>query len=137
MYFKSDKQPYCRWCGKAIRKATDYHIVSAPFDRSDDPVLTSQQDCQRQQNAKVVYVRYSREGDYWHNRAVQEGKIKPEDRLVSDYRTWDGESYEDEFFCTNTCAIRFARSIARNTSYATESYRQASRKEESHGTERV
>jgi hypothetical protein len=108
MSFKSPTQPLCLNCKGKIRKYTD------PRTWVRDKVYRSLADVQRDNNAQVVHIRYDtvREGtSVWLN-AIEAG-AKIGEQIVSDYSTWDGESYEDEFFCGGPCRNRFAYSIAR------------------------
>jgi hypothetical protein len=102
MAFKSSTQPLCRWCGKRIRKDTDWvycrdqepeekfrtaigrYVVASPKTKAE---------CQALVNETVVSVRRG------HNSETK-------DRIYS-FGTWDGESYVDEFFCTGEHAKFF------------------------------
>jgi len=101
--------PLCRCCGKSIPKRTiTYHVMEpdsvqsiseSPFWKTVRPPhrLTSKAECQRYTNHPIVSVRYS---DY-------------KGRHVTSFSAWDGESYEDPFFCNGTCARDFAYLMAR------------------------
>lgn len=90
---KCKEQPFCKWCGKKIRKFTEstifYHHKGAPKTREE---------ARRMTNRSIVSVRYS---DY------------PE-RHVSNFSTWDGETYESAHFCADTtCGVSYAYKMAR------------------------
>ena len=118
-HFISDTQPLCRGCGRPIAKWTDsYSVVEHRHYRPDGPaegrahverfgsgqrvidcpIPRSKGDCQRLVNETVVNVQYSKGEN---------------DRFVVRFSTWDGQSYQDEFFCTNNCAIALGYAMAR------------------------
>lgn len=113
--FKSNKPPLCRYCGKPIKKWT----ISVYFDRPENKTGNysiyriespkSLKETQRLFNEKVVSVRYHGEGN---------------DRSVWTATLWDGESYEDEFFCNGEDAKRFAYVMAR-AGHRTKSHQNA------------
>ncbi|MBN9310849.1 MAG: hypothetical protein J0I99_00530 [Devosia sp.] len=111
------KQPYCRYCGKAIRKRTttvyfvntqeekerqdrvssySKHVVGAPMTRAEAQLLVG--------NERIVSHR-------------KRGTIIDGDR-IDRVTTWDGESYESQFFCTGDHAQRFAYAVLRTEKYA-------------------
>ena len=116
--FVSDTQPLCRGCDRPIAKWTEsYNVIEHRHYRPDGPaegrahvtrfgsaraidcpIPRSKDDCQRLVNETVVNVQYSKD---------------PNDRYVVRFSTWDGESYRDEFFCTNNCAIALGYAMAR------------------------
>lgn len=111
--------PACRYCRGRIAKATTtYHLSEGPYElkqyagRLFNMRLPSEQmpkslaDCRRLVNEQVVSVRY------W-------GK----DKTVRAFSTWDRVSYEDQFFCSNTCAIAFAYVVAREWYQASQEAR--------------
>ena len=100
MAFKSPVQPLCRSCGKPIAKRTKMHSV-----RGSEQPLRSKADAQKLTNERVIFLRYHTETDAY---------MKPTGkRRIWFFTTWDGESYVDEFFCTNNCAMRLAYACAR------------------------
>jgi len=119
---KSNTQPYCRWCGKPLRKDTEWHYRGA--DRANKANrLHSKADCQRQVNQKVISVKYHQDYDDW--RGPSHGEPVGE-RYVYSFSTWDGESYEAAdytgFFCSNLCAFRLGVSAARDHHLASPDY---------------
>lgn len=122
---KFSTQPLCRYCGRGIAKHTDsWRIEHTSFDTSrrdsrlrkgavfcDKPPLTQAQ-AQRLVNAQIVSVRYS---DLW-DKLGDDGMVHSSDtetiRHIGHLTTWDGESYEDPYFCNGTCRTRFAYVMA-------------------------
>lgn len=118
MTYASKSQPLCRCCGTPIAKSTrsirvrkepyvDHYTIERPDfsigaergakkietvtqprfkDTLYETVLRSKADCQRYTNGTVTAVSYNN------------------DRTVSHFYVWDGESYESQFFCSNVCA---------------------------------
>jgi hypothetical protein len=84
-------QPNCLQCGKPIPKKTEWQ----EYRHTDENAPRSKAEAQRLFNATVVGLRY------W-----------PSGRACSVF-TWDGESYQDEYFCAKQCAERFGRRAAR------------------------
>jgi hypothetical protein len=117
MAFKSPTQPLCRYCGQGIRKHTERHYVRTEKDRGGMPRDTkvvperirSKAECQKLTNEQVVSVQYSEDREY--NPYSYESAVK--DRYVSSFTTWDGESWEDEFFCNGQHAAYFGYASAR------------------------
>lgn len=114
------KQPFCRCCGKPIRKRTRlvYIETKASDQRYDGSFIRyavvapdarprTKADCQRLTNQQVV--------------AVQRDDTKEFIRL---FHEWDGESYQDDLFCTGTCAQAFGRAAALK-GFATDKYARA------------
>lgn len=119
--FKSPEQPYCRWCGKPIRKYTTHHYVNHPMGkhRDFDADLVSRESLQKRTNERIVSVKYHYEnesyedlnpGEIYDKRIVRRVSGR---RTVYSYTTWDGESYVNEFFCNNDCEMALGRSAAR------------------------
>lgn len=109
MPYQSKEQPYCRMCGKPIKKHVrtvwvesttadrQYHR-SSEFSRhayADD--VRTKADCQRLTNGHVVSVNRSH---------------KPE--FIRRFGEWDGESYLDKHFCGGPCTTSFAYMMARD-----------------------
>lgn len=110
MIHKSSTQPFCRYCGNPIRKATNtiwFGRESASTIHSSITRIPAfpvdQADAQRYSNARIVSVRYS----------VAFQTERQGHRYVETATTWDGESYQDEFFDTGNCAQAFGRLMAR------------------------
>jgi hypothetical protein len=123
MTVTADRQPFCRCCGKAIRKWTKKHHFGSHFSSEDgnwtyhEARPVSAADAQRAAgNAKIISLRWSSPYETEKNDGVA---------YVEQATTWDGESYEDDLFCTMRCAADFGRGIARTTTYATDAYRDA------------
>ncbi len=84
----------CIVCGRAIRKrvvdimvlpvtGTTGHSIRVDVEAD----LRTKADCARHTNAPfIVAIRRNREG------------------FVTRFGTWDGESFVDRYFCTNSCA---------------------------------
>lgn len=114
MPFKSNVQPYCRCCGKPVAKTTE-KVYFGPTNkmlngayfavRSDDMPLTKE-DAQRLLNEKVVSVKYYDP----EKGTLTSGVGSP--KHVESVTTWDGESYKDEFFCSDPCAVQMAYAFA-------------------------
>jgi hypothetical protein len=125
MLIKLTERPHCRCCGKPIRKWTDnvwgYEIKK---------LYRSKADVQRDRNDVVTSVEYDTVTDgttHWDYLMKLGAKVG--DRLVVRFHVWDGETYEDAFFCSGTCSSRFARMVAKNhPEIATTAYRVAMHK---------
>lgn len=128
------KQPYCRYCGKKIRKRTHtVRFVDAfrPYMRND--TFTSyvigrpanKAEAARLVNQEIVAVRKGRSIE------DERGISHLAADLINFVSTWDGESYEDEHFCNGYHAKLYAYMMARNhPEIATRAYWQALPKEE-------
>lgn len=109
-------QPLCRCCGNPIGKYTckvllrekregdtqTYHDSTAyEFMRTleVEKLPINREEAQRLTNRQIVSL------SYWP-------KTEDKPRRLSGFSEWDGETYADEFFCKNDCAIRFARLCA-------------------------
>ena len=124
MTYKSNEQPFCRWCGKAIPKRTTYVAVNDPtstarpadseFWRHIYPEQrpTSKDECQKLTNEKVVSVHYDYAEQNWIGEYPNRKLVESGARKVRDFRTWDGESYIDEFFCNGQHANWFGYAAA-------------------------
>lgn len=129
MTFKSTTQPLCLWCGKHIRKSTSPHwfghnvgFYAASRDRSfhhgERP--TSREEAQRYINEQIVSVEWSR--------LTHDGEVLPRSQqFIHRVGVWDGESYDDEFFCNGDHSRRFAYAAARK-GLAMPAYNEALRK---------
>jgi hypothetical protein len=105
--FRSSTQPLCMYCGKKIAKWTDSTTWIS------NKVYRSLADVQRDNNQKVVHVRYDTVMDgttRWDKLRALGAQVG--ERVVTDYSTWDGESYIDEFFCNGTCTRKYAYTMA-------------------------
>jgi hypothetical protein len=109
--FTSKEQPYCRACGRAIAKHTVRHSVhKKPTEnqRSDpgwwhhvyaDPLPKSKEECQPLTNGTITAVGYCRHG-------IDAG-------TVDTFYVWDGETYNDQYFCTGECARNWGYAMAK------------------------
>lgn len=92
-------RPLCRCCAKPIKKRTRSHTfghakaerLSWCTQHTERP--TTREEVQRLTNHQVVSIRK-------HNGFVYSAS------------TWDGESYMDRFFCTDTCGRAFGAMAA-------------------------
>lgn len=102
------KPPLCVYCGGAIRKRTTTvwvraggrraeHGPDSKFSRHIFPVTapTTIAECRRLTNLTVTAVTRSADG-----------------KTITRFHEWDGESYEDRFFCNGDHARRFAYVMA-------------------------
>lgn len=117
MSFKSATQPLCRFCGKPIRKRTDWvRFGVAPVElengrgRVERPATRAE--AQRFVNGKITASRFATAAriDAPDGRATRMIAV---DRYVREVSVWDGETYEDEFFCTGEHAKLFGYASAR------------------------
>lgn len=120
MTFKSPSQPFCRTCGTPIRRQTrtvwiendpGAMMSDSKFTRKIlcDPPPADIHACQALTNWKVTSVRRSQ-----HKAG----------RPIWAFNEWDGESYADEFFCKNDCAIAMGMAAA-STGSASAKWRAA------------
>ena len=135
--FKSKVQPLCRYCGKAIRKRTitvrlkpeptgnehpmegfsRYIFVGSTYPRT-------KAECQRLTNHAISAVRR-----YQPIKGVGlDWDEKTGESYIEQFTEWDGESYNDEFFCTGECAKNFGYMIASTSNTVTKAYNEAIRK---------
>lgn len=130
--FKSREQPLCRRCAARIRKVTvTVHCGQSnpgkvsTFSRSIPDKPKNRAECERLTNDRVVSL------SYWPSKSSAAagralGNEEPE-RYVGSFSTWDGESYDSEFFCSNACAQKFGHAAARQ-GFAMPAYNEAIRK---------
>jgi hypothetical protein len=111
-------QPYCRYCGKPIPKrthtvyfvaseeeksrhsawATWYsYVVGSPIDKQEAQLLT---------NGKIVSIK--------RGQSIN-GRI--DRNVIGTVTTWDGETYQDKFFCKGSHAQDFAYAVLRTEKY--------------------
>jgi hypothetical protein len=117
MTYKSTTPPLCRYCGKEIAKRTHGLFfgrrIAVGSDYIEKPADI--EEVRRLTNEQVVSVRRSspaEDGSSW----------------VLSATVWDGESYHDEFFCTQTHAAYFGELAARG-GQCTAAYKEALRKQ--------
>jgi hypothetical protein len=98
--FASKIQPYCRTCGRAIKRYTITNffgyanLQNSSSSRYHAEEIKTRDEAARQLNERVVSFRKGYRGK----------------AIVG---TWDGESYVDPYFCTERCAATFGRMAAR------------------------
>lgn len=127
MGFKSDKQPLCRYCGEKIPKRTDLVYVHATPPRTHIPEtkisLISSGKFKEEPTGKMIPIHVSphvigiprtkEEAQKLINLKIISVR-KGDDGVISRLGVWDGETYNDQFFCKNDCAIRYAYSMVRS-----------------------
>jgi hypothetical protein len=91
-------QPFCRCCGKSIRKRVVTHYFGQTQGGGYSSVMHPEEaktkaDAQRHINGEIISLRYGYQGN-----AIA--------------GVWDGESYIDDLFCTVACASAFGRMAA-------------------------
>jgi hypothetical protein len=117
--FKSSTQPLCRYSGKPIPKyTTTTYFGNGPTGTTIREYPRNQAEAQRYVNGKVVAVRY------WRKEEGYRPQGTPDHDFVHYATVWDGESYVDEFFASQTHAVRFAYLMARS-GYSTKAYNNA------------
>jgi hypothetical protein len=121
----SATQPFCRWCGKPLKKAArDVHILPMDTGATDAAMRATEYsryiktgtppktrvECQALTNLHVVSVSRSRGG-----------------KTISRFGEWDGESYEAswDYFCTSTCAAALGRAAVRDRDICGPAYNKA------------
>jgi hypothetical protein len=89
----------CLQCGKPLRLHTIKHWFASP--NSDEKPPTTVEELQRLTNYPIV-------------RVSGFGSNKPEEwwPYIEYFETWDGESYEDDTFCSDRCAAVYGRRAA-------------------------
>ena len=100
--FKSAIQPLCRACGKPIAKRTSGVLfgcthVSTFYYRTEKPLSIAV--VRTFFNEQVVSVSWRKDS--------QGNKL-----YIDGATIWDGETYEDEYFHSNVCAVHLARACA-------------------------
>jgi hypothetical protein len=97
---KSKTPPHCCNCGTPIAKVTRMIMFGGSNYRDErfDGKPKTRAEAQKYTNGVITS----------HRRSTGEAG-----GYISSINVWDGESYADEFFCTNRCAIDFARHFAR------------------------
>ena len=147
MAFKSKIQPLCRCCGKPIAKATTtvrFNIDPEPMadgnvvqrGRAESPKTKAEAQALIN-HGTVVSVRKGNRREFYtstiqdsHRMAGQPDR-KPfratrqtDEIIITEAGVWDGESWQAEYFDTNTCAITFAHAWAA-LGKATRAYNEA------------
>lgn len=121
---KQATQPLCRYCGGKIRKWTKAVFLHIPDEHTVhqgyidvDKFPQTKDECQKYTNAQIISVKRCKKYDYQTETTTDLG--------IDQFSTWDGESYEDAFFCSGAHAKDFAYMIARQTTYASREYHEA------------
>ncbi|UTC29690.1 hypothetical protein BAJUN_00600 [Bajunvirus bajun] len=113
-WFKG-QQPFCRNCGKPIKKKT-HSIFFGQSARSDEfstcrpEKPKSKDEVKRLVNEQVISVSWFRHGS---------------DPYIVGANTWDGETYVDDLFCTVRCGEAFGRVCASQQNLAMPAYHAA------------
>lgn len=103
-YQSSTAQPLCRNCGKRIKKLTNLVMFAAESDRVEGWWLyraafpKTKAEAQREVEQQIVSVSYA--SPYF---AEKRGHS-----YIDKATTWDGKSYQDEWFCGGNCRNAFA-----------------------------
>jgi hypothetical protein len=136
----SPTQPFCRWCGKPLRKFTrTVWIEKADSGRTEagraasdwsryvftDTPPTTKAECQALTNLRVISVHYTA--------LYQDGEQVG--RALRSFGEWDGESYLTvyDYFCSNPCAAELGRTVVRDRGLCGADYNKALREGGSHG----
>lgn len=128
MTFKSPTQPLCRWCGTPIKKRTARvylrKAIDPKYDRNSmlsryipvgDNWPKDKADCQKLTNHQVTSVSYS---------PLKDANFNVVGKKIDQFGEWDGESYDDEFFCTGAHARLMGYGAAVG-GWSTKDYREA------------
>lgn len=128
--FKSTAPVHCRYCGKMLRKwSTTVYVREAPspydvrasycrYVYVGAAKLKTKADCQRHSNQHVISVQYSH--------PTQDGDRIPGAKYVASFNEWDGESWQDQYFCGAKCAEAMAYAILKvQPNWGTEAYRKS------------
>jgi hypothetical protein len=92
---KLDGLKTCRQCGKTLTPDADNHFLKAEQN------VRSIEECQRFSNHMVISVHgfsSNRDESLWP--------------VVERFKTWDGESYINDWFCNDKCAAIYGRRAA-------------------------
>jgi hypothetical protein len=122
-------RPLCRYCGGYIAKKTEgvyFGVSQREADKGRGRVErpANKAEAQRYVNGEITSVRYSEMANVDAEGFSGQRTISVP-RFVGEARYWDGESYEDEFFCSGEHARRFGYFAVRNPGYDTKAYVQA------------
>lgn len=118
MTFKSPTQPLCRTCGKAIRKRTKDIRVHLTEPASPDMTSEWTDGKWRQVPARMITGRFETKAAIQRTvnetvvairfNYVTENGDPTGEKYIDRISVWDGESYQDEFFCNGEHAKDFA-----------------------------
>lgn len=132
--YRGPVRPLCRYCGKPIAKrTTKVYIVEEldpRFHKSGEFIryiasperVRDKAGCKRLTNNEVTAV------SYWQK--MENGEPCGE-RYITSFSEWDGESYDDEFFCSGDDAKRFGYFAVINGNVQTNSYVKAKKTQRS------
>lgn len=95
---EQSQPPLCCNCGGPIAKRTRMIMFGGSNYRDErfEGKPTTREEAQKYTNGVITSHRWSADGSY-----------------ILHANVWDGESYVDDYFCTNRCAIAYARHHAR------------------------
>ncbi|AXQ69854.1 hypothetical protein HOU03_gp414 [Caulobacter phage CcrSC] len=129
MSFKSAVAPLCRCCFKPIGKATDYYyfgqMASGDSRRFGSTYPRSKAEVQGLVNGIIVSVSWRR---YDPNNSFHDVyRRETGGDYIDKVTVWDGESYKDGLFCTDRCAVIYARVFA-EANYTLSGYEEALQK---------
>lgn len=88
--------PRCHYCGKPLQRATESHYKQHINGFKGEYRSKREVEAARLTNEKITSVRKGNDGIVWM------------------YNTWDGESYYDDMFCTQTCGYLMGRAAVRH-----------------------
>ncbi|UTU07950.1 hypothetical protein CcrC1_gp264c [Caulobacter phage C1] len=113
MTFESEKQPFCRSCGKPIRKYVDTLYFGRMAQNGEEHRAKvyprSKAEVQTLVNGTVLSVSWQR----YHGLPYEEIYIKETGgEYIDKVTVWDGVTYVDEFFCTLRCAADLGEAVA-------------------------
>lgn len=108
----------CRYCGRPCKKKSLSHWFGevrrqSDYERFHIERPRSRAEAQRLVNGEIIQTRWAEDA---------------EGRYIERIQVWDGESYMDPFFCTDSCAAAMGRSVAKHHGFVTQSYTDAMEK---------
>jgi hypothetical protein len=119
--------PLCRWCGHPIAKRTTrVHIVPVLGPNHRDSMFwryvavgdnwpKTKADCQKLTNHTVVRVGYT---------TLYDDNGEPAGKRLTEFGEWDGESYQNKYFCNGEHAKEMGNAAAAK-GWSTIQYREA------------
>lgn len=117
-------RPLCRCCGKHISPVTQaFHPHHMPSYLGPSVILRDRAEAEAWAAAQglpeLIRVRMSDSSDIF--------PVEGGGQFVSHLIAWDGKTYRDEFFCTDRCAVAFARAVVvgQSVDYGTQAYKAA------------
>src|SRR5215469_10823056 len=103
-------QPLCRSCGKPIAKHSETVYFRDPENVGKPGMPASHLGISR--HLDVAYPQSKAEAARHVNGEIISVRRWPGCGITA-VGVWDGETYRDQFFCSNACAIRLGRAVAR------------------------